>query len=112
MSIRMIDAVFQQGVFKPLQPVTLAENEPVKVVVWVEPPPVPAGRRSLFGALPALADVSDESLAWAQQLWEQGLEKQIQNRAGTNLVLLDPDAAKSFPDEPFVDHSLRAGVQS
>lgn len=78
MSVRMIDAVYQQGVFKPLQPITLAEHEPVKVIVWVQSPPIPTGRRSLFGAIPALADVSDEDLAWAKQLWEQGLGKQMQ----------------------------------
>jgi len=32
-------------------------------------------------------------------------------RAGTNLVLLDPDVAKAFPDEDAVNEALRLVIQ-
>ena len=32
-------------------------------------------------------------------------------RAGTNLVLLDPDIAKAFPDEATVNDALRLVIQ-
>lgn len=32
-------------------------------------------------------------------------------RAGTNLVLLDPDVAKAFPDEAAVDEALRLVIR-
>jgi hypothetical protein len=32
-------------------------------------------------------------------------------RAGTNLVLLDPDVAKAFPDETAVNEALRLIIQ-
>jgi hypothetical protein len=32
-------------------------------------------------------------------------------RAGTNLVLLDPDVAKAFPDETAVNEALRLVIQ-
>lgn len=32
-------------------------------------------------------------------------------RAGTNLVLLDPDVAKAFPDEAAVNEALRLVMQ-
>ena len=32
-------------------------------------------------------------------------------RAGTNLVLLDPDVAKAFPDEAAVNQALRLVMQ-
>jgi hypothetical protein len=32
-------------------------------------------------------------------------------RAGTNLVLLDPDVAKAFPDEAAVNEALRLVIQ-
>jgi hypothetical protein len=32
-------------------------------------------------------------------------------RAGTNLVLLDPDVAKAFPDEAAVNDALRLVIQ-
>jgi hypothetical protein len=32
-------------------------------------------------------------------------------RAGTNLVLLDPDVAKSFPDEATVNEALRLVIR-
>ncbi len=33
------------------------------------------------------------------------------NRAGTNLVLLDPDVAKAFPDAKSVNEALRLAIQ-
>jgi len=32
-------------------------------------------------------------------------------RAGTNMVLLDPDVAKAFPDEAAVNEALRLVIQ-
>lgn len=32
-------------------------------------------------------------------------------RAGTNLVLLDPDVARAFPDEAAVNEALRLVIQ-
>jgi hypothetical protein len=32
-------------------------------------------------------------------------------RAGANLVLLDPDVAKAFPDETAVNEALRLAIQ-
>jgi hypothetical protein len=32
-------------------------------------------------------------------------------RAGTNLVLLDPDVAKAFPDEAAVNEALRVVIR-
>jgi hypothetical protein len=32
-------------------------------------------------------------------------------RAGTNLVLLDPDVAKAFPDEDAVNEALRLVIR-
>ncbi len=77
MNANVIDAVYQDGVFKPLQPITLAENEPVKVVVWATSSSAKTEGRSLFGALRVSGDVSDEDLTWAKHLWDQGLSKQL-----------------------------------
>ena len=72
-----IEAIFQDGVFKPLGPVDLAENQRVHLVVGQSAPEAPATRTgSLFGAFPALAALTGDDLAWARQAWERGLGKQ------------------------------------
>uniref|UniRef100_A0A7C4W030 Uncharacterized protein n=1 Tax=Desulfatirhabdium butyrativorans TaxID=340467 RepID=A0A7C4W030_9BACT len=35
----------------------------------------------------------------------------VRYRAGTNLVLLDPDVAKAFPDEDAVNETLRLVIR-
>ena len=48
-----------------------------------------------------------------EKLLEQGVRGKYAERyrAGTNLVLLEPDVAKAFPDEQTVNEALRLVLQ-
>ncbi len=75
MATRAIEAIYQDGVFKPLTPVGLAENEHVILLLQA---PAEAGAAPLpFGAFPALAALTDDDLAWAEQALNRSLERQL-----------------------------------
>jgi len=70
-----IQATYENGWLKPAIQLDLPEG----VVVQVEILPLsPADRPAtlLFGAYPDLAALTDDEFAWAERLWEHGLEKQ------------------------------------
>ena len=79
MTTLVIDAVHQKGVFRPINPVSLPENAPVKVLV--QTPEITESakteRPSLFGAFPEIAAINDDDIAWVKGLWQEGLEKQL-----------------------------------
>jgi hypothetical protein len=75
MATRRIEAIYQDGVFKPLAPVGLAENERVTLLLQEASDSGPAPQ--LFGAFPALAALTDDDLAWAEQALNRSLERQL-----------------------------------
>lgn len=79
MTIMVIDAVHQKGVFRPISPVSLPENARVKVLVQSAETTAASGteRPSLFGAFPELAAITGDDIAWAKSLWQQSLDKQL-----------------------------------
>ena len=74
-----VEAIYQDGVFKPLQKLALPNNQKVKITIIVldKVPEEISLLPSLCGAFPELAKISDEDIAWAKGLWERGLEKQM-----------------------------------
>lgn len=103
MSTWVVEAVYQDGVIKPLKPLSLPENvkvqvrikplfPPERMVKWVLPQPAPHDDLGpLAGAFPELAAITDQDLAWAKQQWERGVDKQ---------VLILADKATDKPEEP------------
>ena len=91
--VKTFEAVYQDGVIKPLKKVDLPENKRLKVTVEVtEKETIPTQERvfvkitaveepsarpaSLYGAFPELLQVTDEDLQAAKRIWEEGLGKQ------------------------------------
>jgi predicted DNA-binding antitoxin AbrB/MazE fold protein len=71
-----ISAVYRKGRFKPKDKLSLPENTLVELQVTpllLEEPSL----KTLFGAFPELAVLSEGDMAWAKQLWEQSAEKQL-----------------------------------
>jgi hypothetical protein len=71
-----ISAIYRKGRFEPKDKLSLPENTPVELQVTPmlsEEPPL----KTLFGAFPELAVLSEEDIAWAEQLWGQSVEKPI-----------------------------------
>ena len=79
MTTTTVDAVYREGVFKPLTPISLPENAPVKLIIEQAEPPEPTGIMfsSLFGAFPELRGIPDDDIVRVQRLWGESLEKQI-----------------------------------
>jgi hypothetical protein len=79
MTTLVIDAVHQQGIFRPISPVSLPENARVKVLVQSPQPTVSLDtqRPTLFGAFPELAAITGDDIAWVKSLWQQSLDKQL-----------------------------------
>ncbi len=67
MTTTTVDAIYREGVFKPLTPVSLPENAPVKVVIEQDELPEPTGITfsSLFGAFPELRGIPDDDIVRA-----------------------------------------------
>jgi len=74
-----IEAVYKNGVFRPLQPVLLPDNTRVEVKVPAKAPDRAGGMKlgPLAGAFPDLASLADNDLEWARDQWELGLENQL-----------------------------------
>lgn len=74
-----VEAVYQDGVFKPLHPIILPNNTRVEVRV----PRSDAGRPDdedlgvLAGAFPDLAGLTQGDLEWAKAQWQRGLDHQL-----------------------------------
>ncbi len=79
MTVQTIKAVYRNGVFKPLQPITLADNARVEIRIssQAEAPEGPVDLGPLAGAFPELAVLSEDDLDWAKSQWEASLTKQI-----------------------------------
>lgn len=72
---KTFEAIYQDGVIKPLEKLDLPENERLKVTIE----PLLArqkGAGSLYGAFPELGGITEEDLKKAKQIWEKGLAKQ------------------------------------
>lgn len=84
MTTTVIEAVYQEGVFKPINAISLPEN--ARVTVLVSPRDTAdqqgAEQQTLFGAFPELAAISDDDIAWAKGLWEHSLDKQMRILGG------------------------------
>ncbi len=82
-----VEAIYQDGVFRPLHPVTLPDNTYVEVNIPQDDSrsmePVDLG--ALAGAFPELAVLGDEAVDRARDQWEHGPAGQIE------LLALDPD---------------------
>ena len=74
-----IEAVYKNGVFRPLQPVSLPDDTRVEIKVPAVVPDQPTEMKlgPLAGAFPGLAALADNDLEWARDQWELGLEKQL-----------------------------------
>ena len=71
----VVQARYRNGVLQPQVKLDLPEDALVQVQVT----PVPAVRTSggsLFGVFPELAGLTSDDFAWAERLWEHGIEKQ------------------------------------
>jgi hypothetical protein len=71
-----ISAVYRKGRCEPKDKLSLPENTPVELQVTpmlLEEPSL----KTLFGAFPELAVLSEGDMAWAKQLWGQSVEKPI-----------------------------------
>ena len=79
MTTMVIDAVHQQGIFRPISPVSLPENARVKVLVQSPETTVSTETKqaTLFGAFPELAAITGDDIAWVKSLWQQSLDKQL-----------------------------------
>lgn len=67
MTVQTIKAVYRNGVFKPLQPITLPDNARVEIRIssQAEAPEGPVDLGPLAGAFPELAVLSEDDLDWA-----------------------------------------------
>lgn len=74
---RVIEAVYQDKVIKPLEEVDLEENERIRVAIIKLG--TEEGRESypLFGAFPQLREITEREIEEGKRIWERGLEKQI-----------------------------------
>ena len=79
MTTTTVDAVYREGVFKPLTPVSLPENAPVKLVIEQADLPEPTGITfsSLFGAFPELRAIPDDDIVRVKRLLGESVEKQV-----------------------------------
>lgn len=68
-----IEAIYQDGVIKPLAKLELPENERLKVEITCFPEKV----ISLRGIWKDVGTVSDEEIEEAKKLWGKGLKKQL-----------------------------------
>jgi predicted DNA-binding antitoxin AbrB/MazE fold protein len=75
MSVITVEAIYKDGILKPKTKLDLPDNTLVEVSVTPIPKPA-SRRRSLFGAFPELALLTEDEFEWAKRLWEHGLEKQ------------------------------------
>ena len=66
MTTQVIEAVFREGVFRPLTPVDLSDNARVRILVSenrvVDEPPA-SQSKTLFGVLPQLNALADFDLS-------------------------------------------------
>ena len=68
-------AIYQNGVLRPRVKLNLPDNAVVQVQV-TPALPADADSRSLFGAFPELAALTDSDFEWAERAWEHSAEKQ------------------------------------
>ena len=68
MTTTTVDAVYREGVFKPLTPISLPENAPVKLIIEQAELPEPTGvtRSFRFGAFPELRAIPDDDIVRVQ----------------------------------------------
>ena len=73
------EAIYQDGVFKPLHPVRLPNNTRVEIRVAqnVEAIVDDSDLGPLAGAFPELASLTDADIEWAQAQWQRGLQRQL-----------------------------------
>lgn len=73
------EAIYQDGVFKPLHPVRLANNTRVEIRIAqnVEAIVQDSDLGPLAGAFPELASLSDADIDWAKEQWQRGLQRQL-----------------------------------
>jgi len=76
-----IEAIYQNGVIKPLRNVELRENERIKIEIIRFPQQETQkteGKKniSLRGVWQGAFDISDEDIDEVTRMWDEGLEKQ------------------------------------
>lgn len=70
-----LKAIYSNGVFVPLKPLALDEDQTVEIEVMIIPQTNPK-IKSLYGAFPALAVFSHEDFDWGRRMWDHGIEEQ------------------------------------
>ncbi len=78
--VATVEAIYQDGVFKPLHPVRLANNTRVKIRIAqnVEAIVDDSDLGPLAGAFPELASLTDADIEWAQDQWQRGIQRQLE----------------------------------
>ncbi|MEI2692889.1 MAG: antitoxin family protein [Anaerolineae bacterium] len=77
--VATVEAIYQDGVFKPLRPVRLANNTRVEIRIAqnVEAIVDDSDLGPLAGAFPELASLTDADIEWAKDQWQRGLQRQL-----------------------------------
>lgn len=70
----IIRAVYSGGVFKPLQKVSLPEDEKVELEIKKEKPKKNISLRGIWKGI----QISEEDIDRAMHIWDGGLEKQLE----------------------------------
>lgn len=68
-----VQAIYRDGVLLPATELDLPDNTPVEVQVTTRPSSTET--RSLFGAFPELAELTDADLDWASALWDRSSDR-------------------------------------
>jgi hypothetical protein len=71
-----IRATYRGGVLQPETELVLPENTTVELEI-TPLPQTPGPVEPLFGAFPALAELTDDDFAWARRLWEHGFQREL-----------------------------------
>lgn len=75
MTVVTLQATYRDGILQLPAKLDLPDNTVVQV--HISPLPAPTTLKSLFGAFPELAAITDADLTAAKQLWQEGLDKQL-----------------------------------
>lgn len=76
-----VQATYRNGVLLPDHLLDLPNNASLQLQVTVLPI-AEKSARSLFGAFPELAGLTDDDFDWAKRLWSHGLEKEARSLDG------------------------------
>ncbi len=77
---KVIEAVYSDGVFKPLEKVSLPDGEKVEIEIKEKKAKKNISLRGIWKGI----QISEEDIEKAKHMWEKGAEKQIEILEKTN----------------------------